>query len=406
MSIKNFDISKLGKNGIFAGIGSRNVNKLQTKEEMIIGMMMALSGYHMRSGRADGSDLAFEFGVLMAHKLLSKNIDLDINVLSNMMSIFLPWSGFNGKYVSPGYFYIECEKAKTLTSQYHKGWSYLSDAVKNLMARNAMQILGPNLDKKVNFVICSTKDKAFNASMTSSKTGGTGQAIRIADNYNVKVFNIEYPEHGKRLKEWCVNESLKFEISYGVNPIDFLENEIENFKGFENTVKGNLIESAMMGEVDILIHGLSCQNTQGSGFAKELFKAFPEAYEADQKTKKGDRKKLGTCDYVKVNRNGKEIIIVNAYTQVFYGRESSELYADYDAIRKVFEKVGKDFPGKKISFPKIGAGLANGCWITISNIINDKLRNNEKVYFDFNGMELKEILKEEFEYEQQIEMNF
>lgn len=46
-----------------------------------------------------------------------------------------------------------------------------------MQARNSHQILGWDLETPTNFVVCYTK-------------GGTGQAIRIANHYNIPVFDV------------------------------------------------------------------------------------------------------------------------------------------------------------------------------------------------------------------------
>jgi hypothetical protein len=111
-----------------------------------------------------------------------------------------------------------------------------------------------------------------------------------------------------------------------------------------------------------------------SGIAKGVRETFPEAYTAFMKHKKGDRKSLGLIDIVPVQRSGKKITIVNAFTQYNYGRDVDTLYVDYEAVRKSFKAVAQAFDTKvRIGIPRIGAGLGNGCWVTISNIIGELL---------------------------------
>ena len=106
------------------------------------------------------------------------------------------------------------------------------------------------------------------------------------------------------------------------------------------------------GDFDVIIHGCNCYCTMGAGIAKAIRKEFPEAYEEDCKTKKGDQKKLGNYSAAKVIRNGRVIIIINGYTQ--YDYKGRGIKVDYDAIRSVFRKVQNDYSGKKIGYPKIG----------------------------------------------------
>ncbi len=57
------------------------------------------------------------------------------------------------------------------------------------MARNCYQVLGEDLSTPVDFVVCWTPDGA--ESETSRKTGGTGQAIRIAADLGIRVYNLK-----------------------------------------------------------------------------------------------------------------------------------------------------------------------------------------------------------------------
>ena len=67
--------------------------------------------------------------------------------------------------------------------------------------------------------------------------------------------------------------------------------------------------------------------------------------------------------------------IVNGYTQ-FHWRGKG-VKADYKAIRKVMQSVKARFAGKRIGYPKIGAGLAGGAWEIIAPIIEDELAGED-----------------------------
>ena len=121
---------------------------------------------------------------------------------------------------------------------------------------------------------------------------------------------------------------------------------------------GDLIESAIQGQFDVVVHGCNCFNTMGAGLAKNIQQYFPEAYSADCRTKKGDRGKLGTYTQATVNINNQVITIVNAYTQYYYGR-GKDLF-EYEAFQEILEQLCVEFHGKRFGFPLIGCGLAGG----------------------------------------------
>ena len=158
-------------NKYYAGIGSREtpLDILQMMKEIAI--YLSEKGYILRSGGANGADSAFEEG-------------------STEKQIFLPWKGFNKNNSS---FYNIPEKAFEITSQFHPAWDNLTLPVRKLMARNAMQVLGPDLQTLSEFIVCWTKYGRY--------SGGTGQAIRIAEHYNIPVYNIKYKEDLEKMIE-------------------------------------------------------------------------------------------------------------------------------------------------------------------------------------------------------------
>jgi hypothetical protein len=166
----------------YAGIGSR-----LTPPEMLA-FMSRLSrylyglGYTLRSGGAAGADTAFEVGVPDPMK----------------MEIYLPWKGFNGNH---SLLYGVSNDALELAKQYHPGWSYLSNGGRLFHGRNCYQVLGKDLKTPSRFVVCWTKDgKAF---------GGTGQAIRIAIDKNIPIFNLRNPDEMKHVQD-CMIQNKDF----------------------------------------------------------------------------------------------------------------------------------------------------------------------------------------------------
>src|SRR5690242_8887830 len=96
-------------------------------------------------------------------------------------------------------------------------------------------------------------------------------------------------------------------------------------------VRGDLIKLALAGEFDVIVHGCNCMCAMGAGIAKGIKTTFPEAYAADCATPKGDRAKLGTISTARIERDGRVLNVVNAYTQ-FHWRGKKPL-VDYDAIK-------------------------------------------------------------------------
>lgn len=157
----------------YAGIGSRETPPEILDTMKKIGGYLAGIGWTLRSGGALGADSAFESGCGNGPK-----------------EIYLPWKGFQN---NPSPLYHIPPKAFEIAKDLHPAWEKLSQAVQKLMARNVCQILGQTLDKKADFVVCWTKD--------GKASGGTGQAIRLAEKYEITVFNLHDPESLSLLRQ-------------------------------------------------------------------------------------------------------------------------------------------------------------------------------------------------------------
>lgn len=136
-------------------------------------------------------------------------------------------------------------------------------------------------------------------------------------------------------------------------------------------VEGDLIGLALHGAFDVIVHGCNCFCTMGAGIARSIQMQFPEACAADLMTTRGDRNKLGYFSSATVTENGHNIIIINGYTQ--FQPSGTLPLVDYDAVERLFKKIKKEFSGKRIGYPKIGAGRAGGDWQKIEQIINREL---------------------------------
>lgn len=139
-----------------------------------------------------------------------------------------------------------------------------------------------------------------------------------------------------------------------------------------NTIYGDIIELAKSGVYDVVVHGCNCKMVMGAGVAKLIRHHFPAAYEADVNFPILSNWRLGTYSKAEmiILPSGKELTVVNAYTQSKFG---AGLQVDYAAIQECFSSIRKEFIDKKILYPKIGAGLGGGNWDIISTIIDKEL---------------------------------
>lgn len=144
-------------------------------------------------------------------------------------------------------------------------------------------------------------------------------------------------------------------------------------------VEGDLVKTAP--NYDLIVHGCNCQCVMGGGIAKQIKKAYPEAYLVDTMTKKGDKSKLGTISVY----DGEDVKIINAYTQFDYKWDEDNPPVDYDAIRSCMKLIKERYSGKKIGLPKIGCGLAGGDWDKVEAIIEEELEGENVIIVEYNG---------------------
>jgi hypothetical protein len=162
--------------GAYAGIGSRHTpNDVLVLMRKIAARLTKL-GWKLRSGGVHGADTAFERGAATV-----------------ATEVFLPWPGFEGRFGVSERLSDPTPRAVEIAAQHHPAWASLSNPARKLIARDTHQVLGADCVSPSKFVLCWTPDGAVEK--TAGKTGGTGQAIRIAAAYGIPAWNLKRPEH-------------------------------------------------------------------------------------------------------------------------------------------------------------------------------------------------------------------
>ena len=177
----------------YAGIGSRETPKSILNAFYQIGSQISTYGGILRSGRAPGADSAFEAGCIDS---------------GGKSEIFLPWSSFakdsplrnRPAFVFDRIEFKQKQRAMDSVYKYHPAPDRLSQGAVKLIARDYLQIFGPTLDSPItSLVVCYTRD--------GGATGGTGQAIRIATDHDIKIMNAYGYEN-------CPDDFVRNVLSY------------------------------------------------------------------------------------------------------------------------------------------------------------------------------------------------
>lgn len=148
----------------YTGVGSRKTPKDICQKMTEIAAKLESFGYILRSGGADGADIAFEMGV--------KDPD--------NKHIYLPWKNFNH---NPSHrYWAPSREVYTLTKFIHPNYNMLSSASQKLHARNFYQVLGDDLSTPSDFLICWTEN--------GKEIGGTRTALKVAYVKDIPVYNL------------------------------------------------------------------------------------------------------------------------------------------------------------------------------------------------------------------------
>lgn len=137
----------------YAGIGSRETPPDVLHYMKGLARNWGLDGMILRSGHARGADTAFEEGCDLAEG--KKEIFLADDATPDSMKH---------------------------AAEFHPNWNRLSPYAKKLHARNSLIVLGRGLNDPVGIIVCWTPK--------GCKIGGTAQALRIAEHYNITVANL------------------------------------------------------------------------------------------------------------------------------------------------------------------------------------------------------------------------
>jgi len=159
----------------YTGIGARMTPAPVLKQMTTLASNLELSGFILRSGGANGADSAFEAGVSDPHNA----------------KIYLPWKNFNN---NPSALHDISVEAYEMAKHYHPNWYACSQAATKFHARNCYQVLGTDLKTPSQFILCWTPNAAV--------TGGTGQALRIALDHSIPIFNMADEHWNDQFDTW------------------------------------------------------------------------------------------------------------------------------------------------------------------------------------------------------------
>lgn len=130
-------------------------------------------------------------------------------------------------------------------------------------------------------------------------------------------------------------------------------------------------KNIIFADEQIIAHQVNCKGVMGSGVAKAIKEAYPEAFTEYKKfcnSSSNSKDLLGCVQYVVIPRVKK--IIVNLFAQDGYGRDKR--YTNYESIEDCFRALFRK-SRMPIAMPYgIGCGRGGGDW---DNIVYPMIKN-------------------------------
>lgn len=129
-------------------------------------------------------------------------------------------------------------------------------------------------------------------------------------------------------------------------------------------------------QTGVIMHQVNCQDVMGAGVAKVLYTKYPQVKEkfhqlATQPDYNTPTKRFGLVQPVRISD---QLVVLNSFSQLYYGRKKDVVYTDHQALLTNLSKL--DAYAKKHNLPayvpaRIGCGLAGGDWATIEKYIKE-----------------------------------
>jgi hypothetical protein len=163
----------------YAGIGSRETPAGVLALMEALGEKLAGQRWLLRTGLSPGADQAFYRGALLS---------------GGDVELYLPWPGFqaDARLDIEGAGVRELSQptaaACELAERFHEDWDALAEPARQLLARDAHEVLGFDLESPARLVVCWTADGSLDGE--DLHDDGTGQALRIARRQGIPVLNL------------------------------------------------------------------------------------------------------------------------------------------------------------------------------------------------------------------------
>ena len=128
-----------------------------------------------------------------------KGLDVEVETITTNVELQLPWKNFNNKESKNTF---SSPEILALAKSFQPGFEELALPIKGFLAKNVRVLLGSKGISRAIFLLCHSEDGVDTARQVTSRTASVGHAIKVADKFNIPVFNLKNPNVEEQLMSY------------------------------------------------------------------------------------------------------------------------------------------------------------------------------------------------------------
>ena len=128
-----------------------------------------------------------------------KGLDTSVEDLTTNVELQLPWKNFNDKESKTTF---SSPEIISIAKYFQPGFDELKLPIKGFLAKNVRVLLGSKGISRAIFLLCHSEDGVETARQVTSRTASVGHAIKVADKFNIPVFNLQNPSIEEQLMSY------------------------------------------------------------------------------------------------------------------------------------------------------------------------------------------------------------
>lgn len=171
-----------------------------------------------------------------------------------------------------------------------------------------------------------------------------------------------------------------------------------------NVIQDDLFKH--IGEYDAIVIGTNTCYSMRHGIQRQVSLKYPYVFNANLKTKYGDKSKLGT--FIECKEQGKPTFLLCFITDGINTRpDIKKDTLSYESLEKCLQIINIVYKGKNLASYLLGVSRFDGCGDKdkIFDIFKRNIKNLDMTIYDYKQKSRDEMLKEIYEKEMAVKKN-